>query len=278
MRFKNNEAAARAVYRYIRPDDDSNGLRTPLRYLVLRPFGGESSMRPHPAPKFAKRTAPLGNQSWWLVPTKTWPAHRHSKLFFRQRGMAHGKDMGLMFTGVCIEKGFDRRLSDTRMGPPLAKTYRVMDETWYWYNFLSDACGSVLDTPMRAILERTPGTLTVHLDLYDFNHLPDLETGEHSPDDQLTFAVHTADVETGRALSFEQTGEAYGILTPLNEATNMADLASRILTLREIGWYWINWRIGTCIRYGGGITPQDTAWGAKELWHNVLEPWLPWVR
>ncbi len=280
MRFKNNEAAARAVYRYIRPDDRSYGLRTPLRYLVLRPYSGgysKSSIRPPSSLGFAKQAIPSGNQPWWLVPTKAWPAYRHSKLFFRQTSTTQAPNKGLMFTGVCIEKGFDRRLSDTSMGPQLAKANRVMDETWYWYNFLSDACGSVLDSPIRAILEHTRGTVAVHLDLYDFNHLPDLETGEHKPDDQLTFAVHAADVDISHALSFEQTREAHGILAPLNGASNIATLASRILSLQEFGWYWINWRIGTCIHYGD-TTSQDAVWEAKELWHNALEPWLPWVR
>jgi len=91
----------------------------------------------------------------------------------------------------------------------------------------------------------------VYVNLYQFNHMPDPETGQQHPDDQIAFVVP----DTSLALS-----------RVLNARTELQPLKA---------WAWINLWIRVQVRYSKDNTGD---WGAAQLWQNTLEPWLPWVR
>jgi len=237
MRFRNNDLAAHTVYRYIRES------QPPIRHLTLRPYNRFDT-------KFTE---------WWLIPSTDWPAYRYGKLFFLQSSGARN----LMFTGFYIEKGLGRQLTD------LTKANQLMGPNWFWNDFLNAARGGVLDAPMRVVHERAGVPLRIYLNLYEFNHVPDPETGINAPDDQLEFVIRDDD------LGFTPVVEGKDVLAPLNRAVNLQDLVGHFIGLEKMTWYWVNWMIGVHVQYS---TDDTGDWGAADLWHNALEPWLRWVK
>lgn len=111
--------------------------------------------------------------------------------------------------------------------------------------------------------------MRVYVNLYQFNHMPDPETGQQHPDDQIAFVVPDTSLALSRVLN------ARTELQPLNETADLQDLVGRIETLPSLAWAWINLWIRVQVRYSKDNTGD---WGAAQLWQNTLEPWLPWVR
>lgn len=235
MCYRNNDLAAHAVYDHIR----DSGLSR--RRLSLRPYNRFDT-------KFTE---------WWLIPGTEWPAYRYGKLFFSQ------SVTDLMFTGLNMEKGLGQQLSG------LAKNNQLLGADWFWHEFLKAILDGALDAPLHTIQERAGMGLRVYVNIYEFNHAPDPETGENAPDDELAFSIGEGD------LKFTQTLEGEGLLAPLNGAANLQDLSMRFTQLENIHWYWSNWLIGARVRYSADDTGD---WNAADLWHRLLEPWLPWVQ
>ena len=217
-----------------------NGLCPPPRHLTLRPYN-------YTAPKFTE---------WWLIPSTDWPAFRYSKLCF---GKSNSE---LMFTGFWVEKGMGNQLAD------MVKSNEIMERNWYWHELLEQGKAGALDKPLRAVQQRSGLPVSVCLSLYEFNHVRDPETGEDHPDDQLELVVGDID------LTFETVTEAANVLAPLNGAVTLTDLIARIADLGDLSWYWINFWVVIRVKYSQDGTGD---WDAADIWHNALEPWLPWV-
>jgi hypothetical protein len=234
IRFTNNDQAAHAVYKYVKAN------RLLQRHLTLRPFN-------YAAPKFTE---------WWLIPSTDWPAYHHSKLCFDQWGS------DIVLTGFFSEKGLGDQLTG------MVKPSLIIEPGWYWHELLGEVQEGKLAEPMRAVLDRSGLPLLVYLSLYEFNNVPDFETGQTKPNDRLTFVADDDD------LHFHQTVEAAGVLAPLNGARDLRDLSARIADLGDISWYWVNFMIGVCLSYRGDDPGE---WGAPDIWKRALEPWVPCV-
>jgi hypothetical protein len=235
-RFRNNDMASHAVYRYIK---------------TLKPFVGHLTLRPFNPyqPAYSE---------WYLIPSTEWPAYRFGKLLM---GQARGKPE-LMNLCYYVERGFSAQVAG------IAKSTEVMDASWYWPRFSREAQAGALDEVIQIVMERTGLPVFVYFSLYHLNHLPDPETGEQRPDDQIGFLIRDS------TLAFNRRYEAKNELSPLNEGTDLGDAIRRVEALPNLEWNWINLLIGVQVRY----SEDDTGdWGAREIWHNVLEPWLPWV-
>ena len=238
VQFRNNEQAAKAVYQHIL------AAQPPVRHLTLR-------LRNPDDIKFT---------DWWLVPSRRWPPYAHSKLLFRQLRAASGT----MFAGFHVAKGLGRQL------PGIVKDDLMMMPQWYWYEFLNDVQGGVFDGPMRDVGKRTGLPVFVRLELYELNHVPDMASPvRQSCDDALEFTVRETDC------SLELVGAAEEHLGGLNGALNVRDLVWRTVALPKATWTWVDWLMGVRVDYDAGT---GAGWGAAELWHKALEPWLPWVR
>lgn len=168
-----------------------------------------------------------------------------------------------MFTGLNIEKGLGQQLSG------LAKNSELLEGDWFWHEFLKAAFNGALDAPMRTIQERAGMGLRTYVSIYEFNHVPDPETGKNVPDDELVFLTGEGD------LKFTQDHEGRGVLAPLNGAKDLQDLGMRFTRLENMHWYWSSWLIGARLRYSADDTGD---WNSADLWHRLLEPWLPWVQ
>lgn len=238
VRFANNEEAAKAVSRHIL------AVQPPIRHLTLR-------LRSPDAIHFT---------DWWLVPSRTWPPYKHSRLLFRQSRIVDG----MLFAGFHVTKGLGRQL------PGIVKDDLIMMPGWYWHEFLNDVQGGVFDGAMRNVIRRSGLPVVVRLELYELNHVPDMSyLVRPSCDDSLEFTVREADC------SLELVDAADARLAGLNGALNLRDLVWRVVALPKATWVWIDWLMGVRVGYNAD---GDAEWGAAELWHNVLEPWLRWVR
>jgi len=233
-RYANNDEAAHAVYRYVQTH------QLLQRHLTLRPYN-------YTAPKLTP---------WWLVPTTAWPAYHHSKLCFEKW------DPETMIIGFYVEKGLGEQVAE------MVKSSLIMESGWYWSEFLQAAQDGQFAEPMRHVLARSGLPLIVHLSLFEFNNVPDFETGERNPNDELAFLVASDN------LSFGQYTTADGALSALNDARTLSELAAGLSGLEEMSWYWINLRIGVRVRYRTG---EPGEWGAEEIWNRSLQPWVRWV-
>lgn len=238
IQFRNNEQAAKAVYHHIL------AAPSPVRHLTLRLCN----------PGDIKFT------DWWLVPSRRWPPYEHSRLLFRQSRI----EAGAMFAGFHVTKGLGRQL------PGIVRDDLMMLPQWYWHEFLNDVQGGVFDRPVRDVAQRTGLAVAVRLELYELNHVPDLtSTVQHACDDSLEFVVREADG------GLELVDAAVEHLAGLNGALTIHDLVWRTIALPKATWVWVDWLMGVRVGYG---VENDTGWDAAALWHNALEPWLPWIR
>ena len=244
--FENNYLVAQAVSRYI------DNLRPSPQGFTLRPYQ-------YQAPSFTE---------WWLVPSTEWPAYHHSKLCVH-RVAVDGEEY--LYTGFYVEQG----LHDVLKGEPDVKPSLVMQNDWYWHKFLQHAKAGSLEPALRQLLERSECPVVVWLDAYAFNRVPEREGEAHlveedkpQHDDAIEFVVRRQDMR------FELSKQANHVLSPLNNCTDLSQLAQRLETLQELHWFWINLLIGIRLRYGARSTGD---WGAAEIWRNALQPWMPWV-
>jgi hypothetical protein len=239
--FDNNDGVAHAVLQHV------SKLRPSPQRFTLRPYQ-------YQAPKFTE---------WWLVPSTEWPAYRFSKLCFHQYRPAPE----YLHTGFYIEKGLGSEVA----GLPDVKPKHVIHPNWYWYKFLARAESGESETPFREVLGRSGCSITVAVDVYEFNRVPETAEERQRPDDMIEYIIGSAGSANRR---FEPIVEGAKVLSALNECTDLCDLACRLRDMPDLNWYWINLVIGIKLRYGD---ESIGTWGAGEIWHNALEPWLDWV-
>ncbi|MBC7261697.1 MAG: hypothetical protein H5T63_06755 [Chloroflexi bacterium] len=60
----------------------------------------------------------------------------------------------------------------------------------------------------------------------------------------------------------------------MKTCANLPDLARRLETMKDLDFFWLNLMIGIRLQYGTATTGD---WGAPEIWHHALQPWLPWI-
>lgn len=250
MRYANNERATQAVIRHI------GTLMPPVRHLKPRPT--DSSAR-----AFAE---------WWLLPGTGRPVPGHGKLLLRREPDTRtATTPGLMALGFRVERGLGRQLAGTQLGEAhrmdLVDPRFIMQPSWTWYRFLNDAIGGLFDVPLRTILSRSGEPVSIDLDLFHADTLPAAWAGRAVPDDRLSFAL------LDETLLLHPTRVAAAELRTLEDAATLHELVLRMEGVQDLSWYWIAVSIGIQVAYGD----EEGAWDAAALWHNVLEPWLPWT-
>ncbi len=212
---------------------------------------------------------------WWFIPGTGWPPYAHAKLFLRRvPGTETRSDPGLFCLGLRLERGLGRQLAGRQWpGDPealdLVDPLLTMQPSWFWHRFLNDTLGGLINTPLRALLERSEQPLTIELDLYRADSVPAPDRGDVWPDDHMAFAI----LDEGLLLHPIELARAE--LKPLSEAATLRELVLQIEGVPKLTWYWINVRIGVQVSYGA--PDAKDAWDAPELWHRAMEPWLPWL-
>lgn len=237
--FANNYVAAHAVAQHIAPHRFS--LRPYNRFL----------------PDFTE---------WWFFTSgraDSWPAYRFSKLFIQTFRPA-SEEGPRMYAGFYVEKGYDPVLAGMH---GVKRTY-IMHADWYWHQFLSLASQARYEQSIQETKRRADCPIWISIDIQGFNRPPELDAERPPFDDIVQFTV----VSEGANLHLERPGGK--MLKQLNTCEDLPALATRIASMEDLRFFWVNFQIGILLKYGQN---DPRTWGAAELWHNALEPWDSWV-
>ncbi|MBN1247616.1 MAG: hypothetical protein JXC32_08145 [Anaerolineae bacterium] len=161
-----------------------------------------------------------------------------------------------MYTGLYVEKGRDPELAG------VVKAAEVLRSNWYWFQFLEEAGCDALSDPIKTILKRSGCRVHVMVGLLSFG-------GGYQT---VEFEIRTPTV------TFDKTEGSAGTLEGLLKSEDLPDLVKRIKGLSDDVVFrrgWVNVTTGIRARYGSA---EANGWGAREIWHDALEPWMPWVR
>lgn len=208
------------------------------------------------------RFEPDKSTFWWLSPSPDNPAYKYGKFAF---AIYEGNAMR---TGLYVEKGLgseycaiDKSKSARRM---------IMDDTWLWHDLLRDMEGQKISNALDLIHKRA----TVRPELH-------VEGGYASPGfaperprygwDKLRFEWN---IDSQKLILVDENREG-GVLPQLEEYSTLSDLASKLLSLPDSSYIWIDFLVGVRLNLSD-TTPN--AWNGNELVRNVFDPLLTWVR
>jgi len=250
IRYRNNERAVRAVVAFL--SQQAPAARN------LNAYPSDASAR-----AFAE---------WWLHTGSGRPTPGRGRLFMRREAdTLSGGSLGLMATGLQVERGLGRHLAGAGVGEParmeLVDPRLIMQPSWSWYRLLNDTLGGSFNAPLQSVLARSAQPIVIDLQLHHADQLTAVPGIRTSPADQASFSV------LDESLLFHPTRLAGSELAALNDAATLRDLLLRMEGVRDLSWYWITVSMGVEVAYNDG----EGGWDAATLWHNALEPWLPWV-
>lgn len=218
VKFANNDEAAHAIRAYLRDCD------TPLyEKFALRPYN-----------RFATDFT-----EWWLIPGKAWPAYYHSKLFVH-RFQPLGEEDKRFYTGFYVEKGLGKQLA----GMPEVNRAHIMQDDWYWHQFIRHAKAGDMSRAIAEVLQRSQRPVLVLLNSYEFNHAPQPDEERHAPHDWVEFAIRSPSGD------FQLAHRATRTLVPLNTCANLPDLAQRLEIMKDLDFFWLDLMIGIRLQYG----------------------------
>lgn len=237
-KFPTNDTAARAVLGHI------NMTRPTSQQLHARPFN-------HYEPEFSR---------WWLTPGSDWPAYPHSKLSIRKSPTSPGE----MYVGFYTEKGLDKSLARISEVQP---TY-IMQDDWYWHQFLREAREGVLDPVAEEVVRRSDCTMRLLIEIYAFNSIP-CPGAAIRPDEFVQLK------RVPSASSYEPEIPGGKVLAPFNSCSSVKDVAECVQTESGLRFFWVDLHIGIHLAYG---SETSGTWGAAEIWQNALVPWSLWVK
>lgn len=250
IRYKNNERTIRAVMAYL-----------------CQQAPAARNLSAYPSDTSARAFA-----EWWLHAGSGRPTPGRGRLFmWREADTLSSSSPGLMATGLQIERGLGRHLTGAGVGEParleLVDPRLIMQPSWSWYRLLNDTLGSLFDGPLRSVLARSAQPIAIDLQLHHADQLTAIPGIRTPPADQVSYSV------LDELLLLHPTRLAGGELAVLNDAATLRDLLLRMEGIRDLSWYWITVSMGVEVAYDD----EEGGWDAATLWHNALEPWLPWV-
>ncbi len=237
-KFKTNNEAAHAVYDYISKSEKPG--------LSLRPFN-----------RFSTDYSP-----WWLLPkSEKWPVYSCSKLFFEKIVI---QNKHYLFAGFYVEKGLGNAV------PKDGKKNLIMKPNWYWHEFLRKLKdGSYKDTITEALMvSKCP--IVISIDAIEFNKVKQFDSeANYTPYDNVKFSI-------GRpSLKLKLIEPAKKILSDFNNCGSFQRLSDYFDDIHGQDFFWIDFHIGVILNYD---SQAQTKWGASDIWHKVLEPWLQWIK
>jgi len=238
MRFSNNEEAAHAVVRHLENSAPARG------HLALRPFN-----------RFDTEFT-----AWWLVPSTDWPAYQYGKLALVRFGdETHATDQALV--GFYVERGFG---SDA-CGIGAVPRTQILTADWRWHRFIQSAAGGAADAVALEVARRAGLPVVTQISIWAINNQPTVDEDKLVPDDWFSLTLNGENAGTASWHPSART------LRALHGARSLQQIARQLATVDGLDFFWVNLVVGIAVRYG---QPRPGAWGAAELWHRALEPWL----
>ena len=118
-----------------------------------------------------------------------------------------------VFIGFYVEKGFGRQAANS------GKPNEILGSNWLWPQILQGAKNGLLDSPIRAVLQRAGLPIIVCMNSY----LSKRTTGGTSePIDEVQFVIRTSDLNLTNML------EGKKIFADLNDSRDLPELMRRI--------------------------------------------------
>lgn len=231
-KFETNDTAARAVLKHVQ------AIRPRLCARLFNHYQSEFSR-------------------WWLIPGTDWPACRYSKFSIRRSAQSE------ICVGFYTEKGLDKSLATM----PGVQPSQIMQDDWYWHQFLRDARAGVLDPVAEDVIRRSGCAIQLMIEIYGFNSIPSPGVAV-SPDE---FVQLKREPPTPGYMA-----EVPGLktLVRFNSCTSIKDVAESLQTDPGLRFFWVDLHIEIHLAYG---SETSGTWGAAEIWQNALAPWNSWV-
>lgn len=211
------------------------------------------------------------SSTWWLSPSIDNPAYRHGKIIFMQTDEA--ESAAPLFVGFYVEKG---------VGPAGAPVYRetargrrgVMDSTWLWDRFLGAFGSGEIEAILSAIESTTARPVEIELDAALVPPPAGGEDDVHSPQlprDVVRFQFARSELQwVGADLPAD-------LLGGLGKPETLPALATRVGSLSQLDWMWIDFQAGYRFVRGGRSGGAEL-WTAQEIWRKICWPWRAWLQ
>ncbi len=199
---------------------------------------------------------------WWFIPSKDWPAYRHSKIFVWQTP-PYSVEPGFLYLGYYVEHGISPEI------PGVARKF-VMDSKWSWHDFIRSAKDGTFDKVSSKISSNLKIPVWVLLKAYEFNRIPELGGDSSTPYDQFEMLLGAQQ----KHQVLQQP--ASKVLKTLNSSKSLADLSATLeANAQDLSFFWIDVLIGVHIDYD---TVSANNKDARILWETALQSWLPFVK
>jgi len=154
-------------------------------------------------------------------------------------------------------------------GLPDISNNQVMRDAWYRRELIKQAASGALDKVAHVVCEKAQTDKRFLIEIYHFKNLPAHDTQRSGPTDTVEFSV------SFRSPQWRLLQPSVGILSKLNDADGVSDLAQRISNMKDLDFHWVDLTIGVRLRYGEGY---QKGWGAADIWERALQPWLSLIR
>lgn len=199
------------------------------------------------------------NTTWWLIPSKEFPAFKYGKLFFKmtERGM---------FCGYHIEKGINTE-------DDLRYSSFQMNSEWRWNKFMANLRTN--DEKLVSALKKFASNelkshILISAELTSASGKEKLEPAliEFEIDSYLNLHRQKMDV------SKLQEKIASYFISEFQDEMSISKFASAISNYDMPGFdeLWIN------VYFGVYIPPNQEDMTAVKLWKDYLENWEPWLQ
>jgi len=207
--------------------------------------------------------------SWWLSPSKDYPAYKYGKIIFTNRDATPGD----MLVGLYMEKG---------IGPSASAPYRetargrryIMDSGWTWYGFFRTLAAGGIDAIFAHMETETGRPVTVAIDGGNVP-VPSGDRDEvHSP--SVPRDVIRFEWTKGELCWLDEDIRA-GILRNFGRPNKLVSVAERIAKIGNLDWVWIDFQAG----FRSRTVTQDAGsevWSADQVWKRIVWPWRSWLQ
>ena len=205
---------------------------------------------------------------WWLSPSSSSPAYRHTKYYFGYDQDEDGGRTGRLIAGIHAEKGLGEVTRDVYPGARGATW--IMTKEWDWQRFVTLVRTGKLLPAMAAAGAALGQPLTLDLQV---GHAPDPQSGS-DPESLLHMkdrAVYRHDSASGELCLAWPVQLPQGVLTNMPERLNDAALAARLEALTKNAWVWIDCYVYAQFRPYVEGTPHDQVWDTERLWSDYLK-------
>jgi len=218
------------------------------------------------------------NTDWWIVPSTDWPAYRYGKGMFKFSERFPDR----VLCCLNVEKGFGRIAAEVYT--ELIRRGHIVDKGWTWFTFLEGLVDGGVARAARMVGEETDNPVILEVSAWYTSSPTDFEP--HPLLDPETLAAECRSPLDGGRVWFAVVGEELekleercikDVMVPVVACRRLANLSKALRSTRQFSWTWIDIYIGTLVSLAPSGQASTGYWGASDIWHKLIRPWLPWI-